>query len=231
MKLLSKHSHEQQIAVLQQLLVNAANAERAAGAKAYMKNHFEFLGIPMPERRRNCKEWIRSLSIVDEQHLVVLVENLWKLNEREYQYGAIELLAFHKKLWSKNTIDLMEQCIVSKSWWDTVDFIAAEWCGPYFQVFPDLINKRTAAWNRSENIWLQRSSLLFQKSYKKATDLKLLSKYIEHLANSKEFFIRKAIGWVLREYAKTDAVWVQDFVNTHTLSPLSEREALKHVGK
>jgi 3-methyladenine DNA glycosylase AlkD len=78
-------------------------------------------------------------------------------------------------------------------------------------------------------MWLQRCSLLFQKKYKKATDVKLLGKYILHLSGSKEFFIRKAIGWMLREYAKTDPAWVKKFVDTHELSPLSKKEALKHL--
>ena len=77
-------------------------------------------------------------------------------------------------------------------------------------------------------MWLQRSGLLFQKKYKQATDNKLLAKYIQHLSSSNEFFIRKAIGWILREYAKTNAEWVKNFVETNSLSPLSKREALKH---
>jgi 3-methyladenine DNA glycosylase AlkD len=79
-------------------------------------------------------------------------------------------------------------------------------------------------------MWLQRSSLLFQKKYKQATDTKLLSKYIKHLSSSNEFFIRKAIGWILREYAKTNPEWVKRFVESNSdLSPLSRREALKHL--
>lgn len=151
------------------------------------------------------------------------------MDEREYQYCAVELLAFHKKLWSEHSILPIEHCIVQKSWWDTIDFIAAECTGPYFNRLPQQVKSVTGRWNTCNNIWLQRSSLLFQKSYKKNTDLELLTKYIKHLSGSKEFFIRKAIGWILREYAKTNPQWVIDFVGKHEISPLSKREVLKYL--
>ena len=206
-----------------------ANKLKAEGAKAYMKNQFDFLGIPTPERRRICKTWIKTMGLLPQGELQKIVSELWKLEEREYQYCAIELMAYHKRQWNIEIISLFEHCITHKSWWDTVDFIATECLGPYFKLFPENIVPITGGWNRSDNIWLQRSSLLFQKAYKKTTDLELLSKYIEHLCGSKEFFIRKAIGWILREYAKTNPQWVISFVGQHELSPLSTREALKHL--
>jgi 3-methyladenine DNA glycosylase AlkD len=214
---------------LSQQLQTVANADKAAGAKAYMKNHFEFLGIGMPERRRICKAWIKETVLKDTTDLENLAKALWQMAEREYQYCAIELLAYHKKLWNENIISLFEYCITHKSWWDTVDFIATECLGPYFQMFPMHTASDTCRWNESDNMWLQRSSLLFQKNYKKNTDTALLSKYINHLSHSKEFFICKAIGWALREYAKTYPQWVAEFVRTHSRSPLSQREALKHI--
>jgi 3-methyladenine DNA glycosylase AlkD len=125
----------------------------------------------------------------------------------------------------------MEYCITNRSWWDTVDFIATECLGPYFKMYPKHILRITKQWNQSTNMWLQRSSLLFQKNYKKDTDTKLLSEYILNLTSSKEFFIQKAIGWMLREYGKTDAAWVVNFVNKNELAPLSKREAIKHLLK
>ncbi len=206
-----------------------ANVNRASGAKAYMKNQFEFLGIPMPERRWICKAWMKEMNITNEEELQTMVREFWLMEEREFQYCAIELMAFHKKLWKENIISVFEHCVKHKSWWDTVDFISSECLGPYFKIFPGNIEKITGRWNISDNMWLQRSSLLFQKNYKEHTDIVLLSKYIKHLATSKEFFIRKAIGWVLREYAKTDPQWVLNFVNNHELSSLSKREALKNI--
>ncbi len=138
-------------------------------------------------------------------------------------------MAFHKKLWQASIIHLFEFCIINKSWWDTVDFLASECTGRYFLLFPEQIIPKTGKWNLSNNIWLQRSSLLFQKAYKKATDTQLLSAYTLHLSASKEFFVQKAIGWILREYARTNPTWVIEFVNTHTLPALSKREAMKHL--
>jgi 3-methyladenine DNA glycosylase AlkD len=211
------------------LLNELADASQASPMKAYMKNQFNFLGIKTPTRRSAFKEYMKLHKLDNEKNLNLIVAELWEMNEREYQYCAIELAAFHKKLWSEDIIILFEHCITTKSWWDTVDFIGSEWMHYYFKLFPDKIKPITDKWNKSANIWLQRSSLLFQKSYKKDTDLELLSTYIINLASSKEFFIQKAIGWMLREYAKTDAEWVKDFVSSNSLAPLSKREALKNI--
>ena len=125
----------------------------------------------------------------------------------------------------------MEYCLLNKSWWDTVDCIASEWLGPYFKMFPEKIQSVTLSWNTSSNKWLQRSSIMFQKAYKKNTDTELLVKYILHCSKSKDFFIQKAIGWALREYSKTDSEWVKQFVNKNELATLSKREALKRINR
>lgn len=131
----------------------------------------------------------------------------------------------------KERIDLYEYLIVNKSWWDTIDYSASNLVGVHFQKFPELIQPYTEKWMDSGNMWLQRTSLLFQLKYKKATDLELLTDYIHQLQGSKEFFINKAIGWILREYSKTNAAWVVDFVNSNQLAPLSHREALKWLNR
>lgn len=210
-------------------LARLSNAEKADRMKAYMKNQFDFLGIPTPERRRICQEHIKRNRIETAEELQGSVKELWDRPQREFQYCAIEVFASNKKLWQQAAIGLIEQCITSKSWWDTVDFISTECSAVYFKIFPGQISTITTGWNRSENIWLQRSSLLFQKPYKNQTDTRLLADFILHLARSKEFFVQKAIGWILREYAKTNPEWVKTFVNENRLAPLSRREALKHL--
>jgi 3-methyladenine DNA glycosylase AlkD len=210
-------------------LTRSENSENAKAMKAYMRNQFDFLGIPTPERRTILKESIKSDALKDPHLLQEIVIELWNMPQREYQYCAIEILLFYKKLWTRETIKVIEFCLTAKSWWDTVDPLAYDCAGTYFKFFPDKINSITYSWNSSANLWLQRSSLLFQKSYRKDTDLVILSTYILHVASSKEFFIQKAIGWVLREYAKTNAEWVIEFVNKNKLAPLSQREALKHL--
>jgi 3-methyladenine DNA glycosylase AlkD len=124
-------------------------------------------------------------------------------------------------------ISLYEYMIVNKSWWDSVDFLASNLVGPYLMKYPERITELTGEWMRSENIWLQRTCVLFQLKYRDQTDTVLLSSFIEQLKGSKEFFIRKAIGWALREYSKTNPEFVKSFVADQKLSGLSEREALK----
>jgi 3-methyladenine DNA glycosylase AlkD len=208
-----------------------ANAVNASDMKAYMLNKFEFFGIKTPERDEIVKLYLKNHSLKQFSDLDLVIKELWEMPEREMQYFAIDIFLSHKKLWSQSSIKLIEFCIVQKSWWDTVDGIAGDWLGLYFNLFSEQTILITSQWNKSNNIWLQRSSLLFQKSYKKNTDSALLSSYILQLKDSKEFFIRKAIGWALREYSKTNPEWVISFVANNKLSPLSEKEALKRISK
>jgi 3-methyladenine DNA glycosylase AlkD len=123
----------------------------------------------------------------------------------------------------------IEKLVTTKSWWDTVDFLASNAAGPWFRKFPEKKSEITSRWNASENFWLQRMSILFQLKYKAETDTKILRSYILPLMESKEFFIRKAIGWALREYAKTDPKFVSKLVKELPLSPLSKKEAMKGI--
>jgi len=153
--------------------------------------------------------------------------DLWDLPEREYQYVAIGYLRKFSKKWDRDFIDLFEQLIISKSWWDSVDGIASWLVGEHFKRFPEMRDEYIDKWMESENIWLQRVCLLFQLHYKEKTDEMLMGSVIMSLNGSKEFFINKAIGWILREYSKTDSQAVINFVENNKLSNLSKREALK----
>jgi 3-methyladenine DNA glycosylase AlkD len=215
------------ISQLTRLFKQHANTEKAAGAKAYMRNQFNYLGLTAPLRQRISKAYIKT-QLPGYSELETIVKELWQMPEREYQYFAIDLILAFKKKWTKDLITLIEFILVNKSWWDTVD-AASNLTGPYFKLFPGQTDKITGGWNRSENIWLQRSSILFQLKYKKDTNTDLLKKYILALKSSKEFFVQKAIGWALREYSKVNSKWVQDFVKQNKLAALSEREALKRI--
>ena len=205
-----------------------ADPVKASGAKAYMRNQFDFYGIQTPVRRMITREIIQAgLPGMDE--LPMIVRDAWAQPEREFQYFAIELTGHMKKHWQPDMVPLFEKMITQKSWWDSVDHVASWILGPYFQKFPDQVKPVTQKWNQSENFWLQRSSIMFQKAYRDKTDTKLLSEYINNCKNSTEFFIQKAIGWSLREYAKTNPKWVLTFVQKNKLPPLSKREALKNI--
>lgn len=202
---------------------------KAKGAKAYLLHQFEFFGVMTPKRRSISKAFYRSHPIQSHSKITKIVKVCFKQPERELHYFGIEWLGFSKALWNQQTLPLIEWMITHQSWWDSVDATNSHVIGLYFKKFPEYIPKYTQKWNQSNNIWLQRMSILFQLSYKKETNTVLLSKYIENCMDHPDFFIRKAIGWALRAYAYHDPKWVKAFVKSHPqLSPLSVREALKH---
>lgn len=204
-----------------------ANTTEAIPMKKYMKNKFDFFGIKSPLRKEIYKDFKSKCGLLPDENFGEIIRWCWKQDEREYQYFAMEFLSKRMKKSTMEIIDLYEFMIVEKSWWDSVDFIAAVLVGGYFKRFPDEINPITEKWMNSGNIWLQRSCLLFQLKYKNKTDVELMESLIVRLLGSKEFFINKAIGWVLREYSKTKPLLVVDIVERHSLSGLSHREALK----
>lgn len=204
-----------------------ANAEKAAWMKAYMKNQFEYLGLPSPVRKELTKQFYKDAGYPEPGQIGDIVREAWDMPFREYKYFALELMIRMRKKAGHDAICLYESLITDQSWWDTVDFIAPSLAGYHFQQHPEKRSRYINKWIRSGNIWLQRSCILFQLKYKTETDARLLSWIILELKDSKEFFIRKAIGWALREYSKTDPGFVIRFVQSNELSGLSHREALK----
>ncbi len=219
------------IKVLEAEYKDNANVIVAQGQKAYMKNHFEFYGIKTDIRRNIQKPFLLKNHLPDKSELNEIVTILWLMPQREYQYFAQELTKRYLNKFDKKDIELFEFMVVNKSWWDTIDFISPTLIGNYFKLFPEQRNPYIKKWLSSDNIWLQRSSILFQLKYKDDLDTELLSYVINSLLASKEFFINKAIGWILREYGKTNPKWVVEFADNTTLSNLSRREALRLIKK
>ena len=214
---------------IKKIFASNGDATIAKGAKAYLLNQFEFYGIKTPLRRKLCKDFYKANPIKDHNELSTLIKECFGEPQRELHYFAIELLGYHKKLWSNKTLPLIEWMITHNSWWDSVDSTNSFVIVKYFLQFPEAIEPVTSKWNQSSNKWLQRMSILFQLIYKEKTNTTLLTEYIENTQLEEDFFIRKAIGWALRSYANTDAKWVIQFVKAHPqLSNLSKREALKH---
>lgn len=209
-----------------QSYVDPVKAERM---RAYMKNKFDFLGIRSPLRKSISNLYMKKDIRPSADELWPVIHQLWELPEREYQYFAMELMAKYKREITVEWIYHLGLCITRKSWWDTVDFIASNLVGSFFSLYPDNISPVTESWMRTENIWLQRSCLLYQLKYREKTDTQRLSGFILSLNTSREFFITKAIGWSLREYSKYNASWVIDFVHKHELQPLSRKEALRRI--
>ncbi|MEY8350669.1 DNA alkylation repair protein [Bacillus cereus] len=217
------------VEALQKHFIAHQNPEKAEPMARYMKNHFPFLGIQTPERRQLLREVIQVHKLPDKEEFQIVIRELWSLPEREFQAAALDLLQKYKKHLDKTQIPFLEELIITKSWWDSVDGIVPTFLGTIFLKHPEEISTYIPKWIASENIWLQRSAILFQLKYKKQMDENLLFSIIGQLKSSKEFFIQKAIGWVLREYAKTSPNVVWEYVQNNELAPLSKREAIKHI--
>lgn len=214
-----------------QIYAENANHDTALQQKAYMKDQFAFFGLKAPERRQLHRPFLQKKHLPEKDVAVQIAKELYAQPQRELHYFAIELMAKYVKSYEKKDIHWIEFLITHNSWWDTVDFVAAKIAGAYFNLFPEQITIVTQKWINSGNLWLQRSALLFQLKYKENTNEELLAKYILQLADDDDFFIRKSIGWILREYAKTHADWVKNFVqqNVDKLSELSKKEALRNM--
>ncbi len=204
-----------------------ADPENAVPMKRYMRDQFDFLGIKSPQRRSLLREFFAEAGLPPVEELDAIARRLWRLPHREFQYVAIDVLEKRRRRLTPAHVTLCEHLITTKSWWDTVDGLAANVIGSILQSHPAIRDATINQWRLSENLWLRRTTLLFQLKYKEATDWHLLRSIITENLDSSDFFIRKAIGWVLREHSKTDAETVVNFVRTTDLSPLSKREALK----
>lgn len=203
------------------------NPDIARQQKAYMRNQFEYFGFSAPERRRITKPFLEKSFLPDKANLAKLIPELWAKPERDFQQFGQDLMFKYVKQLEKGDIELFEFMMTHQSWWDTVDFIATKLVGQYFKNFPSERDFYVHKWLQSGNIWLQRAALIFQLKYKTNIDTTILTTAIHHLLDSKEFFIDKAIGWILREYSKINPKWVVDFVEKTALSNLSKREALR----
>ena len=203
------------------------NVENAHWMRQYMRNKYLFIGIKKPEQALVFKDIYKKFGKTEDWYEVS--SELFTMPEREFQYVAMEYLLKAKKSWDPRVPLLVNRWVDEHSWWDVVDVLGPKVLGLYFLRFPTERSVWIPIWMKSPNFWHQRLCILFQLGYKKQTDLTLLSTIILSLNTSKEFFIQKAIGWSLRQYARTDPEWVLNFVDNHPLMPLSKREALKHL--
>jgi 3-methyladenine DNA glycosylase AlkD len=209
----------------------AADPHRAASMRAYMKDIAPFLGLSTPERRALSRTLLLGTARPDETDCTALALRCWRLPEREYQYFAVDYLRRHVACLSSGFLPVARHLVSTVSWWDTVDALAAHVVGGMVAADPRLRTDMDA-WIEDDDLWVARTALLHQLRHKEATDTGRLFAYCVRQAGHPDFFIRKAIGWCLREYAKTDPQAVRDFVAAERarLAPLSVREALKNIG-
>lgn len=212
-------------------LAENGNPIEAAKMAKYMRHKFEFYGIKAPIRRTIQKAIIQEYGMPTLNQLVDLVDLLWADKHREMQHFAMDLIDKHIKKVDLDFIKTLERLITTKSWWDTVDMLANRHVGHLGKRFPEIIPSYPDKWMASNNMWLQRTAIIFQLKYKEQTNIDLALGYISQLKDSKEFFIQKASGWFLREYSRTDWELVVDFIENNDLAPLTKREGLKWLKK
>ncbi len=220
-------SVEEAIEKLREELHAVADPNKAPAMRAYMKDHFDYMGVQSVKRNEILKSWIpetRSLNFWE------LIFGLWEQNEREFQYVALELFKKRKaKDFEIEDIPFIRDLIVTKSWWDTVDMLAADALGKYLKKFPEATTQVISDFRNPGNLWLMRSTLIFQLKYRENTDFELMKELILEYHPINEFFIQKAIGWALRQYSKINPDAVRSFVQTIELKTVARREAYKYI--
>jgi 3-methyladenine DNA glycosylase AlkD len=216
------------VARLDQDFRQAADSAIASAKGAYMRHQFTFIGLQKPLRSEIQKIAFSLHPPRSEKELIEGLETLWKQEHREFHYAACDFAYQFRRLWSPSILIAFENMIRCHSWWDTVDLIASKLVGTLLSSHPILIPEMDK-WIKDDYLWIRRSALLHQLNWKQKTDTKRLFGYCSMLQHEQDFFIRKAIGWVLRQYSKTNPQAVQQFVRQTQLSPLSIREASKYL--
>ncbi|MCX5264428.1 DNA alkylation repair protein [Streptomyces sp. NBC_00199] len=209
----------------------AADSGRAAAMRAYMKDVAPFLGLPTPDRRALSRTVLAGAPRPGEDDCTAIALRCWALPQREYHYFAVDYLRRYAGRLSCAFLPTARRLVATTSWWDTVDLLAAHVVGALVAADPRLAADMDA-WILDEDLWVTRTALLHQLTYKDRTDADRLFAYCLRQSGHPDFFVRKAIGWSLREYAKTDPEAVRAFLARERgrFAPLSVREALKNIG-
>ncbi len=204
--------------------------------QAYMKSVMPYHGVPTPLLRQVCNATFADVQFATTSHWQTQVLDLWRnARFREERYAALYLAGDKraKSFQTPSAMKMYDELIVSGAWWDYVDDIASHRVGPILRDYPATMRRKMLSWSKSNNLWKRRTAIICQLGFKAETDLELLYACIEPSLGSREFFLQKAIGWALRQYAWTDGAEVKKYVrlNEARLSALSCREALKNIGR
>jgi 3-methyladenine DNA glycosylase AlkD len=212
---------------LLQSLRKASNEEEAKGMRRYMREQFDFFGIKAPHRREITAPLFLASPPKDAAELETIVRELWQQPFREVQYAACDYLYQYRSMLAARHLAFLRHLIITRSWWDTVDSLATRSLGDLTLRYSQ-VRSSMDKWVRDPNLWIRRSALLYQLKFRDLTDWPRLRQYCEVTSKEEDFFIRKAIGWSLREYAKVNSAEVKRFVSATDFSSLTVREALKN---
>ena len=222
------------VVAVRDALTAHADPVKAAGAQRYMKSAMPFYGVPMPLLRRLVKTAVAEHPLPDEDAWRPTLLDLWDTaRHREDRYAALAIAAaprYRPYATAMAAMDLYEHFVRSGAWWDLVDETSHR-VGGVLAAHPAEATPLLQGWSRDPDLWIRRASIICQLDRKSQTDLDLLRYAIEGSIDDPDFFARKAIGWALRQHARVDPQWVMDAVTAYgdRLSPLSRREALKHL--
>ncbi|HEV3234736.1 MAG TPA: DNA alkylation repair protein [Candidatus Dormibacteraeota bacterium] len=224
------------IAGVRKGLAALADPVRAEYQKAYMKSAMPYYGVNNGDMRRTARRVFAEHPLPDFGAWRDTALELWRrARHREERYAALELLGYraYREHQVLAALPMYEEMVVTGGWWDYVDDIAVHRLGPMLLTFPREMGREMRAWSRDPDMWKRRASIICQVLARGRTDTGLLRAAIEPNLGDRDFFVRKAIGWALREHAKVDAAWVAAYVDGHQaeLSGLSRREALKHISR
>jgi 3-methyladenine DNA glycosylase AlkD len=214
-------------------LAAQADPSAAAEMQRYMKSAMPFRGVAKPMRERLLKAAVTAHPLADPAELDAVVRELWDgAKFREERYLALSLTGHRRHLpWlDPSWVPLLRHWIVTGGWWDFTDEIASRRIGLLLRAHPQALRPVVRGWIKDPDRWLRRTSVICQLQAGPATDTALLTEAIEANLADPDFFLRKGIGWALRQHTRTDPDWVRAFVAAHPdLSPLSRREALRHL--
>ncbi|MEI2698289.1 MAG: DNA alkylation repair protein [Microthrixaceae bacterium] len=219
------------VSSLTSALLSVAEPERASRMRAYMKDRFEFLGVPSPERRRAAAPFIASFKGAGQDRLLHAAAVLWTMPQREYAYVAADLLRRYERVLSPAALGPLQTLVTTDSWWDGVDALAHV-VGAVVRAHTEAADVMDA-WAGDDDLWVVRVAIIHQLGWKADAEPERIFGYCVEQAAHRDFFVRKAIGWALRDLARTYPDDVRSFVAAHSdvLSPLSVREATKHLAQ
>jgi len=220
------------VSYVQHSLRERANPDKAVGMQAYMKTEMPFYGVQKPGRTEVLRHLRSEFAPGDRGEYETLVIALWELPHREEKYLAQGVAVEFKEFIVPDSLPIYRRFVVEGAWWDFVDETATHMIRELVLNYPSEVWPVVDSWNDHEDMWLRRTSIICQIGTKERTDADRLFRFCERRMHEQQFFIRKAIGWALREYARTDPGAVARFASEHRedLSGLSFREATKHIG-
>lgn len=206
------------------------NPVQAKAMETYMKDLFPFLGLKKPERQELTYDLFTKEQLPSRSDLEQICRELWDLEEREYAMVALDLLRKNERKLVPADMEWLEDLILDRSWWDTVDFLASHCVGAIYLRHRE-VEPRIRTYIHSPEMWLNRVAIICQIHHKGATNVALLSEAMCSHLSSGEFFLRKGIGWALRDYSKHNPDWVRAFIRDHReeMSALSLREGGKYL--